>query len=123
MKLNTTFRYLAPSFPFLFLAAMVPLTRLPTLPIRLMAVISVTLAWSMAMHRDIERGLGVLDPVLEILFGGLRLPILTRLSRIEGLFSEGYIFGPSPLPLFVLAAAILLVIWTPWKEPSADNLA
>jgi len=120
LQFVTGVRYLAPLFPFLFLLAMVALTRLPVVLVRLIAVGSITLAWSMAMYRDVERGWGVLDPVFEILLGGPRLPILTRLSRIEGLFGEGFLFGPSPLPLFALATAILFVIWMPWKQ-SARN--
>jgi hypothetical protein len=122
LQFVTGVRYLAPLFPFLFLLAMAALTRLPVILVRLIAIASVTLAWSMAMYRDVERGWGVLDPVFEILLGGPRLPILTRLARIEGLFGEGFLFGPSPLPLFALAGAILFVIWMPWKQ-SAQNAA
>ena len=66
--------------------------------------------------RDVERGPGVLAPVLSVFLGGFQLPLLTRLSRMEA-YSDLFPFGPSPLPLFALAGAILVGLWR-WKTPS-----
>jgi hypothetical protein len=65
----------------------------------------------MAMHRDVERGLGVLDPVLHVFLGGFKLPVFTVLSRMGDQLGEYVAHGVSPLPLFVLAAAILYGVW------------
>jgi hypothetical protein len=65
------------------------------------------------MYRDVERGLGVLDPVLHVFLGGFQLPVLTVLSRIGG--GLEYVGrGVSPLPVFALAAVVIAGIWSPW---------
>jgi hypothetical protein len=84
---------------------------MPRLLAVLIGVLSVAQAWAMAMYRDLERGHGLLDPLLHVFLGGFRLPALARLARMEA-YSEYFAFGPSPLPLFALAGAILFVIWT-----------
>ena len=38
------------------------------------AVAAVAQAWCMAMYRDVERGLGVLDLVFRMFTGGFQLP-------------------------------------------------
>ena len=105
LQFNTGIRYMAAMFPFLFVPAAVVLMRLPRLAIYFIAVFSVTESWCLAMHRDVERGLGVLDPILHVFFGGFKLPALTTLSRIGGgKYGEFFAHGVSPLPLFALAA-------------------
>jgi hypothetical protein len=111
LQFNTGIRYLAAIFPFLFVAAAVVLTRLPRWAIYLTAVVSVAESWCLAMHRDVERGLGVLDPILHVFLGGFKLPALSVISRMQGQFGEHVAGGVSPLPLFVLCAIILWGVW------------
>jgi hypothetical protein len=126
-QFNTGIRYLAPVFPFLFLPAAAVLRRLPGWSVRLIAVGSLVLAWSMAMARDVsggkveladpDTGLGVLDPVITVLTGGFRLPALTTLSRME---AYSHLLGDrvSALPLLVLTA---IVLWLLWSHPAGTS--
>jgi hypothetical protein len=113
LQFNTGIRYMAPMFPFLFVPVTVVLTRLPRLAICLIAVASVTQSWCMAMYRDVERGLGVLDPILHVFLGGFQLPVLTTLSRLSGQYGDFFQYGASPLPLFSMAALVLYGVWSP----------
>ena len=98
--------------PFLFVPAAITLMRLPLRLGYLLGVASVALAWCMAMYRDVERGLGVLEPVLQVFLGGFQLPALTVLSRMGSSYGNYFSRGVSPLPLFFLAAAILYGVWS-----------
>jgi len=110
LQFNTGTRYLAPIFPFLFVPAAITLMRLPRIAIYLVGVFSIFLAWSLAMYRDVERGLGVFEPVVQVLFGGPKLPVLTTLSRMGGTYGD-YFIAPTPVPLFLVAAAVLYGVW------------
>ncbi len=112
LQFNTGIRYLAPLLPFLFVPAALVLKRLPRRLACLIGIASVAQAWSMAMYRDVERGAGVLDPVLHVFIGGFKLPLLTVLSRLTGQFGDYVASGVSPLPIFAVAAAVLCVIWS-----------
>ncbi len=112
LQFNTGVRYMAPLYPLLFIPAALLLLRLPRRAIYFAAALSVAQAWCLAMYRDVERGLGVLDPILHVFFGGFQLPALTSLSRLEP-FAEYFAGGASPLPLFALTAAVLFGIWSP----------
>ena len=126
-QFNTGVRYLAPTFPFLFLAAAVVLHRLPRGLARPVVAASVALAWCMAMARDVsggkvdladpDTGLGVLDPVLRVVTGGFQLPALTTISRMEPWASDlgGHV---SALPLMSLTAVIIFLIW---RRPGARS--
>jgi hypothetical protein len=113
LQFNTGIRYMAPMFPFLFVPAAVVLMNLPRLAIYLVAVVSVAQSWCMAMYRDVERGLGVLDPILYVFLGGFQLPALTTLFRMGGQYREFFEHGVSPLPLFAIAAVVLYGVWSP----------
>jgi len=112
LQFNTGLRYLAPVLPFLFVPAAITLMRLPLRMGYLLGVASVALAWCMAMYRDVERGLGILEPVLQVLLGGFQLPVLTVLSRMGPSYGNYFSRGVSPLPLFVLTSAILYCVWS-----------
>jgi hypothetical protein len=116
LQFNTGIRYLAPIFPFLFLPTAVVLARLPRRAIYLIAVLSVFQAWALAMYREVERGLGMLEPVLHVLFGGFQLPALNVLARMGGQYGNYFERGGAPLPLFALTAAIIVGIWAPWLD-------
>ncbi|MDW8356213.1 MAG: hypothetical protein RMK57_16970, partial [Bryobacterales bacterium] len=111
LQFNTGVRYLTAVLPFLFVPVALVLVRLTRTVAYLLALASVTQAWCMAMYRDVERGWGLLEPVLHVFLGGFQLPWLTVLSRIEGLIAEYAPFGVSPLPVFALAAAVLYGVW------------
>ena len=112
MQYNTGVRYLVPAVPFLFVMAAGLLIRMPFRIASLLSVASVALAWCMAMYRDMERGLGILEPVIHVFTGGFQLPALTVISQM-GQFREYFGNGASPLPLFAIAAALLYIIWRP----------
>ena len=120
LQFNTGIRYLAPTFPFLFVPAAVVLMRSAALRVSLLSVVAaVAQAWCLAMYRDVERGsLGVLEPVLQTFLGGFQLPALTTLSRLGGPLGSVFPDGVSPLPLFVLTAAIVYGIWR-WPPATA----
>lgn len=111
LQFNTGIRYLMPIFPFLFIPAVTVLMRAPRYVVLVVAVFSVMEGWCLAMHRDVERGLGVLDPILHVFFGGFKLPALTTLLRTGETYGEFFQHGVSALPLFALTGALLLVLW------------
>lgn len=110
LQYNTGVRYMAPMIPVLFLPAAVALSRLSRPALWFVSVAAVGQAWCMAMYRDVERGWGVLDPVLHVLLGGFQLPALTTLNRMN-LGLEALAGGVSPLPLFALTGALVYGIW------------
>jgi hypothetical protein len=111
LQFNTGLRYLAPLLPFLFVPAAVALMRLPRRAQYFLGVAAVAQAWCMAMYRDVERGAGLLEPVLNVFIGGFQLPLLTVLSRMGGQYGDWFERGASPLALFALAGAILYGVW------------
>ena len=113
LQFNTGIRYMAPMFPFLFVPAAALLVQLPRVAIYLIAVVSVTESWCLAMTRDVERHFGVLDPILRVFIGGFQLPALNTLSQLGSQFGEFLQNGVSPLPLFAIAAVVLYGVWSP----------
>jgi hypothetical protein len=112
LQFNTGLRYLAALLPFLFVPVAIVLARLPRRLAVVLSIAAVAQAWSMAMYRDVERGWGVLDPVLHVFIGGFQLPALTVLSRMNGQYGEYASAGVSPLPVFAFAGALLFAIWS-----------
>jgi hypothetical protein len=98
LQFNNGLRYLAPLLPYMFILVSLALTRLPRRVAYLIAAAAVAQAWSMAMYRDVERGLGALDPVLHVFVGGFQLPALTVLSRMKDNYGDYASIGVSPLP-------------------------
>ena len=113
LQFNTGVRYLAPAVPFVFVPACVVLLRLPRRLAYLLSACAVFQGWSMAMYRDVERGLGVLDPLVRVLTGGFTVPVLTVLSRMGAQYGDYFKSGVSPLPLFLFVGAILYGLWSP----------
>jgi hypothetical protein len=119
LQFNTGTRYLAPIFPFLFVPAAIALMRLPRLAAYIVGVLAIFQGWSLAMYRDVERGLGIFEPVLQTLFGGFTLPVLTTLSRAGSTYGS-YFADPTPVPLFLLVGALLYGVWRiPVSRPSS----
>jgi hypothetical protein len=121
LQANTGIRYLAPTFPFLFVPSALVLARLPLRAAYFVALASVTQSWCLAMYRDVERGLGMLEPILHVFTGGLQLPFLTVLSRMGGTYGDYFARGVSPTPVFLLTAAILFGIWSVRLRPGAPE--
>jgi hypothetical protein len=113
LEFNTGVRYMSAMFPFMFVPAAVVLMRLPRFAIAAIAILSFVESWPLAMYRDVERGLGLLEPVLHVFSGGFQLPWLTTLSRMGNTYGDYFANGVSPLPIFILTAAVLFVIWSP----------
>jgi len=122
LQFNTGIRYLAPAFPFLFIPAALALTRLPRLAVYFLAVICITESWCLAMHRDVERGLGVFDPILHVFIGGFELPALTTLSRMGAQAGEFTARGVSPLPLLAISAVILYGVWASFSSVEKPHI-
>jgi hypothetical protein len=112
LQFNTGIRYMTPMLPFLFIPAAIVLMRLPTIVIGLVAVFSFAQSWALAMYREVESRLGILDPLLRTFLGGFQLPALRTISRSD-LFKDLFPTGVSPLPIYVLAAGIIFIIWSP----------
>jgi len=113
LQFNTGVRYFAAMFPFLFLLTAVVLGHLPRVVVYFVAVVAVAQSWALAMYRDVERGPGVLEPILQVFLGGFQLPALTVLSRMGGQYGGYVAHGASPLPLFALTAAVIFGLWAP----------
>jgi hypothetical protein len=71
------------------------------------------------MYRDVERGLGLLEPLLHVLFGGFTLPMLNVLSRMGAQYGDYFANGVSPLPLFAVIAALLFGVWSRFDREKA----
>lgn len=121
LEFNTGIRYMTAVLPFLFVPAAVVLMRLPRYAIYFIAIFSLVESWSLAMYRDVERGLGLLEPVLHVFTGGLQLPWLTTLSRMGSTYGDYFSQGVSPLPLFLLTAAIIAGLWLPYWLPASSK--
>jgi len=120
LQFNTGIRYMTPVFPFLFVPAAIVLVRLPRVVIYSASALSLVESWCLAMYRDVERGLGLLEPIVRVFTGGFQLPILERLSLMGAQYGDYFERGVSPLPLFALTAVILYGIWSSrwssWKR-------
>jgi hypothetical protein len=117
LQYNNGLRYLAPLLPYMFVLTALVLTRLPRRLTHVLSIIAVSQAWAMSMYRDVERGHGVLDPILHVFVGGFQLPVLSVLSRMNGQYGDYAGSGVSPLPILMALAAVLCVIWS--KDRSA----
>jgi hypothetical protein len=106
LQFNTGIRHIVPVVPFLFLIAAGSFQRLPRWLALVVAVAATYWSWSLAMYRDVERGLGIFEAVWRTSAEGWRLPWLTTLERM------GYLpDGPWALVLIVLAAGFIGAMW------------
>ena len=111
LQYNTGIRYLAGIFPVLFVPVAIVLMKIRPRAGFCLALFSIAENWAFAMYRDVERGMGVLDPILQVYLGGFKLPLLTVLSRLTQ-FQDVFSAGASPAPLFLLTAGLLFAIWS-----------
>lgn len=121
LQYNTGMRYMAPVVPFLFLPAALVLARWPRIVQALIALVSVGLTWCLAMYREVERPLGVLDPVLRTLVEGPELPVLEALEKTGGAYGGLGAGGTSPIALMLLAGVLVWIVWRPGRDDAATG--
>jgi hypothetical protein len=108
-------RYLSPLFPFLFLAAVPVLIRLPKLLVYALVLGSLVINWSMAMVRD--QGT-ILRNIERVFVEGFQLPWLTVVGKMSNQYVPWLKGSVSALPLLVLCGVMVWLIWrvrSPWK--------
>jgi hypothetical protein len=112
MQFNSGVRHIVPVTPFLFLLAAGPLARMPLPAAVLIGILATYWSWCLAMYRDVEQGMGVLESVIHVTLEGFRLPWLTTLQQL------GYVANASVAPVFALTAAVLWVLWR-WRPDTS----
>ncbi len=125
----TGLRYLIPVVPFLALAALSVLARLPRVIALSVVFVSVMVNWGLAMGRFQEQEASILETLARVYLHGLQLPALTTLSKMAPQYL-GAAQAISPTAAFLGTAVIVALIWTvryPWQPvlsvrgPSHDN--
>jgi hypothetical protein len=111
MQFNSGVRHIVPVTPFLFLLVAGVLLHVRRPAAVLIAILGTYWAWCLAMYRDVEQGLGVLESIIHVTLEGFRLPWLTTVERL------GYSAPTGVAPLFILTAAVLWVLWARWPRP------
>jgi hypothetical protein len=99
-------RHIVPVSAFLFLLAAGVLRRMPPVAAALVGVLTTYWSWCLAMYRDVEQGVGVVESVIHVTLEGFRLPWHTTLVRL-GYLPE----TASVLPVLGVAAAVLWALW------------
>lgn len=105
MQFNSGVRHIAPAVPFLFLLAANSFLWLPRMIAVFVALIGTYWMWCLTMYRDVEQGFGILESLRHITLEGFQLPWLCTLEKM------GYVQSASPLPLLILAAAAIWLLW------------
>jgi hypothetical protein len=105
MQFNTGVRHIVPVVPFVFLLAANVLLKMPKNAAAAAGLFAVYWSWCLAMYRDVEQGLGVLEAIKHVTLEGFRLPWLTTLERM------GFVENASVIPLFLLCGAMIWILW------------
>lgn len=116
IQFATGIRYLAPTFPFLFLAAVPALLWLPRVLTYAVVMVSIVICWSVAMVRS--QGT-VFENVERVLVEGFQLPWLTVMTKMSAQYLPWYKGTVSVLPIFALCGATIWLIWrvqNPWRR-------
>jgi hypothetical protein len=113
LQFNTGIRYLTPILPFLFVPAAIVLSRMRPLTAYAWALLALVVSWPLAMYREVERPLGILDPIVRTFSGGFALPALNTLAQTTGQYGDFFARGVTPLALFVLTGAVIYGLWSP----------
>jgi len=106
----TGIRYLVPIIPFLFLLAAAVLVRLPRAMTYFIAFSAIAMNWAFAMARPHEQDTSILGSITRVLLEGFQLPALSTLSKMAPQYVPD-LGVVSPVPLFVLAAVAIFLIW------------
>ena len=115
IQFATGIRYLAPVFPFVFLAAVPALMWLPRVLAYAAVLLSIVIGWSLAMVRS--QGT-VVENVERVLVEGFQLPWLTVMTKMSAQYLPWYRGTVSVLPIFALCGATIWLIWrvrNPWR--------
>jgi hypothetical protein len=107
LQFNSGVRYVVPAAPFLFLLVASVLLKMPSSLALVLGIATTYWSWCLAMYRDVEQGLGILEPVLHVTLEGVRLPWLVTLERL------GYVSASGPLSVLALALGgiVVLAVW------------
>ncbi|MFO0839375.1 MAG: hypothetical protein U1D55_12730 [Phycisphaerae bacterium] len=111
LQFNSGLRHVLPVAPFLFLIAAGTLRQMPRSVAIAIGIASVYWSWCLAQYREVELGRGVLDSVIVISTQGPRLPWLTTLGRMSGMFPPWVTNANLATPLLLAAALLILLIW------------
>ena len=118
IQFNSGVRHIVPVTPFLFLIAAGVFLRLPMVLAAFVGVTSTYWSWCLAMYRDVEHGLGVLESVRHITLEGFQLPWLTTVERL------GYLpAGASASAFLVLTGAIIGILWSVGRSDGTEAAA
>jgi hypothetical protein len=108
-------RHVVPVSPFLFLVAAGVLVRMPGAVRLAVAIPTAYWSWCLAMYRDVEQGLGVLEAPIHISLGGLRLPWLETLQGMGYARSQAV-----ALPLLAVFGVFVWFLWGVGRPMTAD---
>jgi hypothetical protein len=111
-----------PVLPFLVLAAIPALLRLPRAISYAIVAVSVLLNWGLAMGRVQEQESSIFETLTRVYLGGFQLPALGTLSRMSTQYVSGALQVSSGL-VFAVMAIVLFAVWRvdrPWK-PLVDK--
>ena len=114
MQWNTGVRYLVPLVPFLMLGVVVVLERMPARIRYAIAIVAFTQAWVMSMVRE-----SVPESFASVVANGPQLPWLTVLGKMAPQYLPGLDGPPPAWPVFLLAAALLGVLWSRLLHPGS----
>ncbi len=124
----TGIRYLIPAVPFLALAALSVLARLPRVIALAVVFVSVVINWGLAMGRFQEQEASIVETLTRVYLHGLQLPALTTLSKMAPQYL-GASQEISATAVFLATAVVIALIWSvrhPWQpvrpihDPSSD---
>ena len=107
-------RHIVPVVPFMFLLAANVLLQMPRMLAVLFGALATYWSWCLVMYRDVEFGLGILDAVKNVTLEGFRLPWLLTLDRM------GYVQNSTAIPLMILCAAAIWILWSVGRRQEAD---
>jgi hypothetical protein len=105
MQFNTGVRHIVPAAPFVFLLAANVILRMPVIAASMLGALGTYWMWCLVMYRDVEQGLGIPESIKNITLGGFQFPWLSTLERM------GYVQHASPLPLILVSAALIWILW------------
>jgi len=113
LQFNTGIRYLTPILPFLFVPAAIVMARMRPLPAYAWALLALVVSWPLAMYREVEQPLGILDPIVRTFSAGFALPVLSTLEQTTGQYGDFFSKGVTPAALFLLTGAVIYGLWSP----------
>lgn len=117
----TGIRYIVPVIPFLTLAAIPALLRIPRAAAFAIGLVSIVINWGLAMGRPLTQEPTLLHTLARVFAGGLQLPAVNTISNmsVEYLPSAGL----SATAALLVTAVVLGAIWIdgPWARRAPDE--